>query len=551
MGRPFREVFAWDRGYCPNQTPIEAIANSIYRGSNVLFRGARLAESFKGMGSGAGANTGQATMMNVANLPAGLATGDVVLLRTPTWFIGSGTVRIGGVSIGTANSTLQLNLGGTSAGTVYSAGLSAPAAPTIAAAGLTGKKNQGSYSVRVTLVRSTTRAESNASPVSNVVSVRRDAITVTAPTPSNGADRWAIYASRRGFGSTGPWYFLGEYSSFTTQTVEWYDGDLTDTLSPIDFDPASSYPGTHCFALGNVMVIAGYEVAGLVPSIPGHYEAFPPDSVSFLNPHEPIVGVRGRATDGWQYIACANSLHAAILTPSGEFPIVPRAIWTDVGFQNPDAFCLVESELWGFSGARGAVRTRQQGEPDTTFAYDVQSDFSSFDPAATVVGYDPANDLVVYASGTTALAFNRATSQWSTPLDLPASVDAAVTIAGNLKLSIGGQLYTFNSGSGTTWSLTPAFKNAGAPGFNKTITRVLLSTNCDATAYMLANLDGTNGASMSVASPTGTYGGHGAWNKLNFKNAKTYSVRATGTGAGDSIYEIIVDGVVREGQHVT
>jgi hypothetical protein len=206
--------------------------------------------------------------------------------------------------------------------------------------------------------------------------------------------------------------------------------------------------------------------------------------------------------------------------------------------------------LWGFSGQRGAVRTRQQGEPDTTFAYDVQSDMASWTPSAVVVGYDPANDLVVFAHSTTALAFNRATGQWSCPLDLPAAVDAAVTVAGNLKLSISGQLYTFNSGSGTTWSITPAFKDGGAAGFAKTLTRILISTNCDATAYTLSNLDGTHGSTITIATPSGTYGGHGSWTRLNVKFAKTYSVKCTGTGTTDSVYQIVVDGIVRDNQHV-
>lgn len=537
--QPDRILF--DRGFVPNQAPINSVPESVLDGLNVIFRGPRRFDSFRGMGSSI--HAGQATMMLVGTVDGGLATGTLILYRQNTyWFIGSGAVFLAGVSIGSASSALQLRVGGTA----FPAGLPAPPAPLISTIG-TGVNN-GSYSVKLTLVRSATGAESNASVASNVVSASNNQIRIPVPASQNGADKFAVYASKRGFGSSGPWYFLREFPiSGANVTVEWYDGDLAQTLAPLDYDQPLS--GTHVFALGACIVVAGIVGGiGISPSIPGRPEAFPPDFITFLNPAEPIIGVKGRATDGFQYIACANSLHAALLTPDPDAPVVTRAIWSDVGFPNPDAFCLVESEIYGHTGARGPVRTSQQNEPDTSFAYPVASYFATWNAAQTVVGYSPEENLVVFCNGTAALAFNRTTGQWSTPLQLnvPGSVDAAVTFGGRLYLSAGGGLYPFNTGSGTSWYVVPAFRDAGAPGLRKTLRRVQIVSDCAVSVDMLRDLSlaAVPGFSFAVPAPSGSLGGHSDWKALNLQLAHSYSVRMAGSGADQSVYECILDGRV-------
>src|SRR5260221_285012 len=124
------------------------------------------------------------------------------------WFIGDGPVLVNGANLTdlpslTTSLRFKLYESGGYNGIVYEAGLTVPATPT-AAAGSAGTKLNGTYSVRLTAVRSSTGAESNASITSATVSLSNQKMAVTFPAAvGNGHDKWGVYVTRTDFGSTG------------------------------------------------------------------------------------------------------------------------------------------------------------------------------------------------------------------------------------------------------------------------------------------------------------------------------------------------------------
>lgn len=515
----------------------------------MLFNSLGQMETWTGMSSAG--NLGEATLMLVGTVAGGMTTGSIIQYRGGSlWYIGTGTLMYNNATYSGVPATLTLRPGGIG-GTPVTAGLPAPSAPTIAATG--SGKNEGSYSIKITYVRRTTGAEGNASPASNVLVPVRQQIRLTTPATSNGADAIGIYGSRRGFGATGPWYFVKETTTFSgTHDFEYYDGDLGDTLAPIDYDDAEAVsPATEgfCFALGNVMCYTGgFGPGSISPSIPGKPEAFPPDFTVFLNPNETIVGVKGRATDGWQYILCRNSTHAAILTPSRIAPILPRAIWTEVGFPSAKAACIVHGALYGYTLQRGVVRTTSFSEPDSSFAIPVERDINSWTASTVGCGYSPADDAVVFygtASGTNyALAYFRKFNKWSTPLELPAgTLGGSVTIAGQLYITIGSNLRIFNAGTGPgNWSARTAFRDAGAPWLEKTIYRTEHATSGSMNIVLMKNMD--TGSSTALAAPSSS-DVHTVGTKLNVRDCRSYAVKFSGSAAA-KVYESVVWGNISE-----
>jgi hypothetical protein len=527
--------FALTAGYVSNQPPQGSIPNSAVAGSNVLFTGIGLCRSYRGDSSVAG-NGGDAMWLVGTEIGGVRGTGSVILYRNAKWHIGSGTGFVGSTTY-----SLTADLAIDHASYTGPAGLSAPGTVTIAESATVSPKMQGSYSVKLTRVRSSTGAEGNASEASNVLSVMQKKVTVTFPATADGQDKWGIYCTRRGFGATGPWYWLRDVASGGASTdIDWYDGDLVDRFAPFDNDPPLD--GTHCFSLGSIMNVAGVLGNGVSPSKPGKPEAFPPDTVVFLNPNETILAVTGRASDGWQYIICRNSLHAAIITGSSINPIIMRPIWTDTGFASMKSFCLVESELYGYTGKRGAVRTRQQSEPDTSFAFPVLPTMEGWTSSGVAVGYSAEHDMVVYGHGSELIAYNRTTEQWSTPLTFSGSVQSMVTKAGVLYISSANALYTFDTGSGSSWSIRPVWTDGGVGPFPKTIRRMMVSANYAVDIALLTNLS-TSAAFTDTTSDATSGDHHTNWYKLNVRRAKTLTVSISGSGSAQTVYDVFVDGL--------
>lgn len=226
--------FSKSLGYVGQEvTPASVNGNALISPSqNLLYSALGQLETFKGCIAGQ-ANVGGDSITALGDNWSTHTRGSVTLyVGKSIWFIGgSGTVKAqdpananASVTIGTMSSLLQIAvLVGSVYQTAVQAGLSAPDAPVLAGmtptAGFTGK-NTGTFSAEITKVRTSTGAESNPSPPSNVVAVTAQSIAIQIPgPPTDGTDEWNVYVTPNGFADTGPFLFL--------QTIN--EVDLTDT----------------------------------------------------------------------------------------------------------------------------------------------------------------------------------------------------------------------------------------------------------------------------------------------------------------------------------
>lgn len=530
------------RGFWPNQSPRGPVPDTIIAGSNCIPVGPGKVSSYEGYGA-ASALLGAATMMPVAATSGGLTSGNIVYSRGDTyWRCGSGTAVVGSTTLGATTSALQFRIG--LGGADITAGIATPGAPVLATNG--AGSMTGTYSVRVAWKRSTTGAVGNASTPSAVVSASSNKLQLTLPAVPAGIDTVIVYASARGFGATGPWLFLSEHPVTPNPIValgpngngQWADGERAAEFAPFDNDPPPS--GTHCCALGNLMVVLGcYGGAGIAWSKPAELEAFPPDNVAFLP--GPVIGVLPRPSDGFAYAFGANYLAALVLIPG---PIVlPRLMWAYTGFLNADNACLVESELWGYTDE--PVRTTQETAPDTSFGLAVRRYMrANWSPANVVVGYSPRDNAVVYFHQGEALAYYRSLDAWST--SIPGSTArAAVTVSQQLYMApSSGNLVGYGAGSGTTaTALTPFYEPAG--GFTNTISNIRTGLSGAATIAVMTNLDQTTVQATQTSSGSGD--NYTSWLRTNLKNSTSVALRYTFTG---SVYESQVDGKTRKA-HIT
>lgn len=268
-----KRTFRFIRGYIGSIPEIAADRTDyLAKGSrNWLMTGQGKIVGYKGP-SIINSETGGTVMMNAAEGYASLGDavtsgiGSVFRALTALFFVGVGILKYNGVSLSaTATSTLSLRLlsGGTYAGSTLQAGLAQPSAPSIftksPGAGFTGQVlNQGSHSIDVWRVRSSTGAKSLASLPSNVVVTTTGmTIVITFPLPSsNGDDRWGIGTPRTGF--PGPFYELREINESAIATVTLTDGAITAT-------DATLTSATAVFTvadIGKVIIVAGAGAAG-------------------------------------------------------------------------------------------------------------------------------------------------------------------------------------------------------------------------------------------------------------------------------------------------
>ena len=534
MPRRVDKLFSWTAGYIPTQAKTSGIPGSIIDGLNVWIWGAGLIESAKGWGSN-GSSGGANPLMNVGNTHGGCTGGGTVVdAFGTTWVEGLGTALKGGASLGSASSALQL----LRSGSLVPAGLAQPSAPTLTDSGVAGK-NDGSYSVAITAIDQITGQESTRSLPSNVQLVTLKKIHIAFPaTVASNQTHWGVYCSFKNFGATGPWFHLTDVPiSPTSVNLDWYNGELGD-LAPIDYFPPPT--GTHCFALNNVMNSAGcYGGSGIGPSIPGKPGAYPPDFTVFIPGGGSITSCKATGFAGSVVISTASSVTSVVATNSPITPITVRQIWPTTGFLSGSAWCVIEDEIYGFSGQRGAVRTQGDGPPDTSFAHSMHAFFAAngFTASNTTVGYDPKTDSVVFASGTRAACYYRAGGYWHTPQSISGAVTGA-TVGGTLLLDVGGG--TLNSpelGSGTTGFATFSFEGAGSPEWNHTIVRARASANGTSQLDILTDLDLSTSASGALSLGAG----HSQWFHLRIANAKTFSAKWSFTSvAGASLYETLL-----------
>lgn len=619
--RKFRDILRFSRGYISSRSKIDDPNYSDNRtipsdyaaegSANVLFTGQSHPEPFKGVtvASGTGGTQSFQFSNGYSSLGKKSATagkGSVFsYIGRSLWFIGAGEVLFNGNSLTgspAASTTLQFRLYETSTynGTTFTAGLSAPVAPTVAA-GDAGTKLSGTYSVRLSAIRSTTGAESNASPSSAVVNISATKFRITFPAAvGNGHDKWGVYVTAGNYGMKGPHYQLpaqltGESPiGFVKESTvaasalggagsrnldfEWFDGDLVgQNLAPIEnFVPPL---GTHSFVLEGCMSVVGCYAGVDAVSVtnPGNMiavsragfpEAFPVDADHLLALPEPPTAVLTRAAGGYVYIAGKNSLSLVRYTGAvSKAPLALSVLWSDTGFDNPNCACLADGQLFGYTSERGPVRIDDDGNPDYLFASGVSKQFVGVSPANVVVGYDRETNMVVYGYTQGGLSrlicFNKAYGIWSTPINFedlvsvpaggPAVIKGSFSNAGQLFLildtgSTEYAIYEFNAGSGSTWKLQSAWRDGGTPEKNKTITALHMATDNDNTnpvsLTLYKNLSSTV-ADSATYSPVGTPE-HLPVKRTNLRGVKTYAVKMSGTDDSTLGLEILVEGVYSE-----
>lgn len=507
-----------------------------------------LTKSAKGLSSSS-VGVGNSQIYLVGSQIGTLQEGSVVPHRGGIYlFAGVGDVTIDGTVIGTANTNFLMFNTTTNPANAKPVGLHAPTAPTIAqgAAGI----NSGSYAAVITRVRTSTGGESIGSLPSVPISVKNKKIKLTFPAVENNSqDRWGVYFTNKGRGSTGPFFFLQDIAESAIPgsrevEFEFYDSQLGALEPPTDYNPPP--PCNFVATLGPVVIALGTFpgngiAAGVSPSVPNKIDGFPALLTSFLNPLESIIGFCARPTDGELILWTNNSLQALVLTGSASFPILPRPIWPTTGIQSKHGGCFAESVFYGYAGKAGPVRLAGD-EPDTKFAIAVEEFFrtENWNPANVVVGYDRLRNAVVYmgsgTNGNLAVPFMRDDGIWSPAITLPGVPQACVSVSGQLKVSIGGALYDWEAGSGLPWALYPAWEDGPVPHDRKTFRGylgVVNTASAPITIDLLIDLSDTPVAGLSQTS-TGS-----GYRTLDWSSAielcKQYTLKISATGPDHNV----------------
>ncbi len=507
-----------------------------------------LTKSAKGLGSALSGQVGNTQLYLVGSQIGALQSGSVVPHRGGIFlFAGVGDVTIDGTVIGSANTALMYNTS-TNAANAKAVGLHQPAAPAIAegAAGI----NSGSYAAVITRVRTETGGESIGSLPSVPISVKNKKIKLTFPAVENSSqNRWGVYFTNKGRGSTGPFFFLQDIDESAldgtrSHEFEFYDSQLGALEPPTDYDPppACNFVAT----LGPVVIALGTFpgngiAAGISPSVANKIDGYPALLTSFLNPLESIIGFCARPTDGELLLWTNNSLQALVLTGSASFPILPRPIWPTTGIQSKHGGCFAESVFYGYAGKAGPVRLSGD-EPDTQFALQVMEFFrlENWAPESVIVAFDRIRNAVIFmgsgTSGPLAVPFMRDDGVWSPPIVLPGAPQAAVTVNGQLKISIGGALYDWEAGSGLSWALYYAWMDAPIPHDRKTFRGYVGVVNTAAAALTIDLLLDLSDTPVAGASTTTTGSGYRTidWSSL-IELCKQYTLKLSATGADHNV----------------
>jgi hypothetical protein len=503
-------------------------------------------------------------------------------------FIGQGNLVTNGVSrVVSASTALQILLyksgSYSGAGTgPYTAGLSQPTAPTIAQHSTnTSTTNSGTASAVIWFVRSATGGRSRKSAPSNVLVVDGKTVRLTVDASdlttasALGYDRIGVGVTQWGFGATGPEYAInsngGEYAISSLTTVDgtanslelqWSSAGLVgNMLAPVDDYP----PPAAVFGAGledTLAMIGAYGdvTSGVTAATPGtvvavslpvFIESFPPDNLLFL-PEAP-TGVLPRASDGFAFVGCKNSMHA--LTYTGGSPALSlQTVWATTGVAHQGAMFLGEAgRLYIHSyGKRGLIRIGAKGEPETAWASDVADEVSTWNPADVYGGWDNDFQLAVFCHGRTILCFNTQLERWCAPITITGAITTDEVICGTV--TVGGTLYiatrntatpatalklwTLHGGSGTTYEIYTQWEVSEAQADEVFQLDMMLradSTLTDVTTKIFMNGDRTTAKATKTFTLTSTGLQHLTW-RPNVRGAKSrclyFSHKSSGGDAG-------------------
>jgi hypothetical protein len=502
-----------------------------------------LTKSAKGLGGALAGQVGNTQLYLVGSQIGAMSAGSVIPYRGGLYlWVGIGAVTIDGTQIGTGGSGILYNPG-TDPLNAKPLGLDFPGPPDLeeGAAG----KNSGSYAAQITRVRTVTGGESIGSGPSAPISVKNKKIKVRFPGALSSQDKWGLYFTAKGRGTTGPFLFLKDINeadidpSTRQVEVDFYDSELGALEPPTDYNPPP--PCKFVASLGPVVIgIGSFEgngiAAGISPSAANKIDGYPALYTAFLNPLESVIGFAARPTDGELLLWTNNSLQALVFTGSSSFPILPRPLWPTTGIQSKHGGCFAESIFYGYAGKAGPVRLAGD-DPDTEFARAVIEFIrnENWDPAAVVVGYDRIRNAVVFmgsgTNGPLAFPFMRDDGIWSPAIVLSGAPQACVSVNGQLKIAIGGSLYDWEAGNGGAWALYPDWKDEPQPADRKTVvgyTGVVNTAAAPVTVDLLLDLSDTPVVGDSQTS-TGSGDRTLDWQPLN-ELCKQFTLKISGNG---------------------
>lgn len=466
--------------------PTDIAPNYLAKGSeNAVLTGTGKVSVFKGATQKQGVSGG-GVMMNVAETYASLgannetAYGNVFNVFAALFFIGAGLLRLTGQSLlVSASSTLSLLIKRNGVYTdpasgLFQAGLAQPSAPIILAvtppAGLTGKNN-GTVSVVIWRVRSTTGARSIKSAVSNIVGAINQSISITFPLKdTNGQDFWGIGVTKNIEGAIGSHFELKEIpetsvaaSPTRAVVIEWRDGDLAGKpFAPSrDFPPSAGlFGGTledvsfvdGAYADAVRSVTDSVRGSAITPSERGRPESFSPDTAIFTN-DTPTALLRG---DGLYWRFGRNSLNV-IRYLGGEKPLSVETVWDGTGVSHQHNACLGEGgRLYAWTGI--PTRLGADGLPDSSFANPIIEDFAAWTDSSKVVlgSHNVKFSGIAFCYEQTIRVYYPSLDAWSAPLkpNITGNIKSCVTDRNQLLISTTDgtidRLYEYNVGTGTT-----------------------------------------------------------------------------------------------------
>ncbi len=366
-----------------------------------------------------------------------------------------------------ASSTLSLSIkNGTTYTKGYTAGLAQPSTVTVASkdagVGFTGLLD-GVFSFKIARIRSTTGGRSIASTASAVIECENQTARLTFPAlDANGQDRWAIFATKSGFGGVGVHYLVEEISDSDLSTIdsiarsyelEFNDSDLLPIVAYTEDypPPACSFGGR----LENYVLAIGCYDNAIASSIRNFPESFDPEHLGFL-PQSPTA-VLPDQIGSYLYVATENSVHAVSIT-FAENPLAIQTVWSDTGIKKPHNWCVVQGQIFAFVSEQGAVTMDALGNPSNIFALPVSNTMNSWDVDNTQVFHAPNLNSVIFCNSGEAYAFNYQNRKWSSPADVAAfasgTVVSGVVVDRTLKMTIVGlgssfDLYDFDTNNGS------------------------------------------------------------------------------------------------------
>lgn len=343
--------------------------------------------------------------------------------------------------------------------------------------------------------------------------------------------------------------------------VEFYDNDLL-LLQPYD-DYFSAGACKFIRPLGNVMCLigSGTDSTAFDVSFPNFREAYPPDWRDWFS--EVPVSVADASEQGMLWILTANTTYQAIWTGATQetAPVILRQVTSKYGAIGAGASISVNGTLYFLSKGKTPIRISPDGEGDINFGNNVINAFSTFD-STTQVGFDEANNSIVWACGSTIITFQIDGQLWGSLGTLSApSIDAFFNLSGVLYAtgyaSSAYKSYSYNTGTGTlAWNATGAFQTGKSWLNLKDIIESRVVVEADAQPYTITveaykNFVASNPASMYTYTPTVTTVSISPRVLLEKRDYESISIKTSGTKGGQSVHNasIIVDihGIEREG----